>query len=274
MAPTLTMRPAPLANRWGIAACDACKAVFRLIANRRSQLAASPPSPFSQANPPAILMSASRRPNFATTFAMAARARSPEERSTPPSNSALGPSRSARPSGGAAAKSSAATEAPRSAATAATTLPRAPYPPVTATTLPFTVPSAFPIGLGYSMGEGGGSQWRRIAAFRSFTASLGRRLRHGRVNVAGNDHEDQHRRLLVRAERDGHRIVHRGYALQIGSDRVRVRGGQPRQRHPWHDRSENAPVRSFACSDRSDDLLGRPIADCGFLVGGEVPARE
>ena len=174
-------------------------------------------------------MSASRRPNFATTFAMAARACSPEERSTPPSNSALGPSRSARPSGGVGAKSSAATEAPRSAAVAATTLPRAPYPPVTATTLPFTVPSTFPIGLNYPMGEGGGSQRRRIAAFRSFPASLGRRrLRHGRVNVAGNDHEDQHRRLLVRAERAGDRIVHRGYALQISSDRVRVRGGQPR----------------------------------------------
>src|SRR5277367_6085983 len=231
MAPTLTMRPAPLANRWGIAACDACKAVFRLIAKRRSQLAASPPSPFSQANPPAILMSASRRPNFATTFAMAARARSSEERSTPPSNSALGPSRSARPSGGAGAKSSAATEAPRSAAAAATTLPRAPYPPVTATTLPFTAASALShdwlrASYGAKAGDLNGEEWR---AFRSFPSSLRRRrLRHGRVNVSGNNHVDQPRRRLIGAERAGHRMIYRGQALQIGGDRLRVGRGQLR----------------------------------------------
>jgi hypothetical protein len=63
-----------------------------------------------------------------------------------------------------------------------------------------------------------------FSTFFARSAPLG-----GRVDVADDRLSSvadvdvlEHRRLLVRAERAGHRIVHRGYALQIGSDRVRV----------------------------------------------------
>src|SRR5579872_3676325 len=83
-----------------------------------------------------MLMSASIRPNFASTDAIAASAAGAEVRSTPPTMSAPAPSRSAKPSGATRAWSMSATCAPRLAAVSATTHPSAPRAPVMATVLP------------------------------------------------------------------------------------------------------------------------------------------
>src|SRR6185312_13012024 len=122
-----------------------------------------------------MLMSASIRPNFAATEAIAASAAGAEVRSTPPTMSAPGPSRSARPSGAVRAWSMSATAAPRFAAVSATTLPSAPAPPVTTIVLPCIMASGRLLHrrfAGLELAERLGARLRRLGGARLLHVSV------------------------------------------------------------------------------------------------------
>src|SRR3569833_1112228 len=135
-APTLTIRPSPAAIRWGVAALQAVAQVLTFMANILSHSARSPSCSVCHAKPPTKLIRATSRPVRALISAIAAEVASRSVRFTPASVQPFGPIRPAMRSGAPGATSSATTIAPALAASAATTEPRAPKPPVTTIVLP------------------------------------------------------------------------------------------------------------------------------------------
>ena len=149
---------APFAGRSsGSSARVATRAVFRFMANSRSQVATSPPATVSQQKPPATFTKPSRRPNCAWMRAAAVCMASSSVRSRRPSANDT-------PSASTSARSRPTAVQPAAARTTSIFRPSAPAAPVTATT-PVMVHSL-------SMRWGGTTPVRRAA-------DRGVRPRHG-----------------------------------------------------------------------------------------------
>ena len=100
------------------------------------------------------------------------------------------------------------------------------------------------------------------------------RRRHLGVYVTRHDHGDQRRWNVLRPERSRNRVLHRRQALQIGGDRLGVVRRQMGEVRPGHNREQLAAVRRLAFGDGGDNLFGRPVAEAGFLVRGQVAADK
>jgi hypothetical protein len=90
------------------------------------------------------------------------------------------------------------------------------------------------------------------------------------VHIGWQDihHEDGH--LFVRSERTRHLLPYRRKALQVSSDRERVRFRQLRKGCPWHDWSKHSAVGSHTGGKRGCDLLSSPRPKTRLLIWSEI----